>query len=80
MVEGAGRRTEIDADVDLGGVAPDVVPDIVRENLRAAAAFFCCYAWEDAVCVGEGTAGTGCEVVSLVHVYSHRVDGRNAND
>lgn len=51
--EGKGERTQINADVNIGGVGPDVVPDIVCEDIWAAAAFRCCYPGEDAVYVGE---------------------------
>lgn len=45
---------EIDADIDLGCVAPDIVPDVVGEELRATATSGRCDAGEDAVDICQG--------------------------
>lgn len=52
-----GWRVEVDAHVDLGGVAPEVVPDVVGEDVGSAATELSRYAREDAVDVGKGAGG-----------------------
>lgn len=49
-----GGRVQVDAHVDLRGVGPDVVPDVVSEDVGTAAAGLGGDAGEDAVGVCEG--------------------------
>jgi hypothetical protein len=79
LAAGAGR-VQVDADVDLGRVAPEIVPDVVGEQLRAAAAVDGGGTREDAVRVYQGPGGARREVVALVHVDAQRVYRRDADD
>ena len=71
---------QIDADVDLGCVAPEVIPDVVGKDVGSAAAELGGYTGEDPVYVCERTGRGGSEVVALVHVDAHGVDGRYADN
>ena len=51
------RCVQVDANVDVGCVAPDIVPDVVGEDVGPAAAELGGYAREDAVHVCEGAGG-----------------------
>ena len=65
---------QVNADVDLRCVAPDVVPDVVGKDVGSTATELGRHTREDAVHVGEGAGCAGCEVVALVEVDSHWVD------
>lgn len=74
------QLTKINADIYLGSVAPDVVPDVVREELWSTTTICCCNAGKDTVDVSQGATCSSCEVIPLVQVNTHRVYGRYAND
>lgn len=71
---------QVNADVDLGCVAPKVVPDVVGEDIGPATAEFSRNTREYAVHICQRAGGRGGEVVALVKIDAHGVDGRNAND
>lgn len=74
------RRTKINAHVYLGAISPNVVPDVVGEDLRSTSSLRSSSAWEDAVDVGEEAACTCGEVVALVKVNAHRIDRGQSDD
>lgn len=72
--------TEINTNIYLGCVSPNVVPDIVCKKLWPTSAICSRSAREDAVDVSEGPTGASSEVVPLVQVNAQRIYSRNAND
>lgn len=77
---GRKERTEIDTNIDVACVGPDLVPDVVGKDVRSAASFCRCNARKNAVHVDERSASGSSVVVTLPHVDSHRVDGGDTND
>jgi hypothetical protein len=74
------QLTKINAHIYLRCVPPNVIPNVVSQELRSATAFGSRNSREDTVDVGERSTCASCKVVSLVHVDTHWVYSWEAND
>ena len=71
---------QVDGNVDVGGVAPEIVPDRVCVGVGDGGAGSGVLAGEDAVEVGEEAVVGGREEVSVVVLVVVRVGGGEADD
>lgn len=80
LEEKGEERTKIEPDIYLGTVAPDIVPDVVCEELWSASTFCSGGAGKDAIDVCEEATCSRGEVVALVEINGHGVHGRYGDD
>ena len=74
------QLTQVYSNVYLGLVRPYIVPDVVCQKLRETATICGGLSGEDSIDIRQPSTVMGCEVVSLVQIDAHRVDGGKPDD
>jgi hypothetical protein len=73
-------RTQVNSNVHIASISPNIVPDGVIVRVRDGAAFLETHAWHQAVEVVVEAIARTCQKVTLVVNVSIGVQSRNAND